>query len=358
MLVMIMAAVALLIMAAVMNRTSTVSKLNDRNNRFNVCNAVAAAAAEKVYARMAFDFQNYGLLQVTNDIGIYVTNIPNSAENPYWGNFVFSDAQGNTNRVYVNYLTNYSGAMPSQYTNLSTTLAPIYRIIVNASQVGYPEIVGSAQEDVLLSMVPITTYAIFYNGDLEFSWCATMTVNGRTHSNGQVAVGTSATLTFNGVVSAVTTVYGPSKDASTPSPWNQGTTFNSGYTTNVPSVTVAMSMTNSHAIIDLPPVGESATSQQGQLREYNQASVIIVVTNQPPPVGSNSPPTPQINITLQASQNGVIAGGDSTKVQWGYIYTNISSNPTNPALANYVFTNYSTFTANTIGGQTVPGYSN
>lgn len=341
MLVMVMCAVTLVIMAAVMNRTSTVSNLNNRNNKYTLANTAAAAATEKVYARMAYDFQNYGLGQVTNNISLYQTNIPTAAENAYWGNFVFSDAQGNTNRVYINYLTNYSGALPSQYTNVFTTLAPIYRIIANAYLAGSPDIIGSAQEDVLLSMVPITTYAIFYNGDLEFSQCATMVVNGRTHANGEVCVGTSASLTFNGVVSATKTVDGPTKDGVSFSPWNQGTTFNSGYSTNIPSVTVAMTMTNSHAIIDVPPVGESPSSQQGILREYNLAHVLILITNQPA-VGS-APPTPQITLTLQTSVNGVVPGADSFKQTYSYVYTNLSPSWwTNiSSWTNMVFTNLS-----------------
>ena len=113
---------------------------------------------------------------VTNNLiaGVYKTNIPTAAENPYWGNFVFSDAQGHMGQTYVTCLTNYSGAMPSQYTNVATKLAPIYRIVSNVSLPGSPDVIGTAQEDVLLSLLPITTYAIFYNGPLEFTQCATM----------------------------------------------------------------------------------------------------------------------------------------------------------------------------------------
>ena len=347
MLVMIMCAVTLVIMAAVMSRTSTVAKLNDRNNKYTLCNTAAAAATEKVFSRLAYDFQSYGLGQATNNLGIYRTNVPTSDENSYWGNFVFSDAQGNANRVFVNYLTNYSGALPSQYTNLFTTTAPIYRIICNASLAGYPDIIGSAQEDVLLSMVPITTYAIFYNGVLEFTATATMTVRGRTHANDMIVVGTDNTLTFMGMVSSTKTVNGQTRDAYTPSPWNKGTSFTAspspGYATNQASITVAMTMTNSHAIIDLPANGELVGSPVGQQREYNKAFVLILVTNLPPSASTNLP-TPQVTLILQTSISGLLPGADTSPRKWTYIYTNISSVPTNPALAVYVFTNYTTAT--------------
>ena len=145
-LVMIMCAISLLIMAGIMNRTSTISKLNNRNNQLAQCNAAANAATEKIFARMAYDFQNYGLGQVTNHLGMYWTNIPNAAENPYWGNFVFFDAQGHSNQTYANFVTNYSGPLPTQYTNFFTTMSPIYRIISNVSMPGSPDIVGTPRK--------------------------------------------------------------------------------------------------------------------------------------------------------------------------------------------------------------------
>ena len=191
MLVMIMCAISLIIMAGIMYRTSTVSKLNDRNNKYNQCCIAAGAATEKAFAQLAYYFQVYGLGMASNNLGIYQTNVPNSTDNTYWGQFAFSDGQGNVGQIYVGYLSNYAGAMPSQYTNLSTATAPIYRIVANAWMTNYPDIIGTAQEDVLLSLLPITTFAIFYNGPLEFTYCATMSVRGRTHANDIICVGTS-----------------------------------------------------------------------------------------------------------------------------------------------------------------------
>jgi hypothetical protein len=350
-LVMIMCAASLLIMAAVMNRTSTVSKLNNRNNQYTLCCTVAGAATEKVFARMAYDFQSYALGKViTNFVsGLYATNIPTAAENSYWGNFVFSDAQGHANSTYVGFLTNYSGALPSQYTNLFTKTAPIYRIVSNVSLAGSPDIIGTAQEDVLLALLPITTYAIFYNGPLEFTQTADMTVRGRTHANDIICVGTGIgfssnppQLNFIGPVTATKTVGGPTRDGLTPSPWNENTFFNAGYITNNASVTVAMTMTNSHAIIDIPPppTVESPTSQQGILRLYNQAQVLILVTNLPV---SGKPPTPQVTFTLQNSDLGLVPGADGNKTYYTYIWTNYvyTTNITSPYkwFTNSIFTN-------------------
>jgi hypothetical protein len=350
MLVMIMCAVSLVIMVGVMNRTSTVSGLNDRNNKYTLCCTVADAACEKVFARMAYDFQNHGLGEVTNNLDLYRTNAPSTNDNPYWGNFVFSDPKtGATNRTYVDYLMDYSGALPSQYTNLCTQKAPIYRIVSNVSMAGWPNIVGCAQEDVLLSLVPITTYAIFYNGVLEFTQTADMTVRGRVHANDLICVGTgiggsgsSPALIFNGPVTSTKTVYGPTRDGLTPSPWNQNTTFNAGYTTNQASVTIGMSMTNSHELIETPPVGEDPGSHEGLLRLYNQAHVLIMVTNILP-VDANRPATPQVTFILQNSYSGMVPGCDTAQITNTYIGTNfIYTNTTAPyRYTNFIFTNMS-----------------
>jgi len=346
-LVLIMCAISLVIMVAVMNRTSTVAKLNDRNNKFSICCNAAGAACDKVFARMAYDFQNYGLGQVTNNFSasVYQTNIPTAAEGSYWTNFVFFDPQtGTKNRIYVKFLTNYAGAMPSQYTNLFTISAPIYRIISNVSFADTPGVIGTAQEDVLLSLVPITTYAIFYNGPLEFTLTASMTVRGRTHANDIVCVGTQATNVFNDVVSSTKTVDGPMRDGWKPNPWSQGVKFQASYKTNLASITVAMVMTNSHSLIEIPPADESPTSEMGVLRLYNQAHVLILVTNLLP-TGTNTQPIPQVTIVLRTSENGLVPGADTQTNGniYNYIYTNVFyTNTTFPyKYTNWVFTNFS-----------------
>ncbi len=49
-------------------------------------------------------------------------------------------------------------------------------------------------------MVPIFQFAVFYNSLLEFTWTATLTLNGRVHANGDIYVGSASALTFNSVV--------------------------------------------------------------------------------------------------------------------------------------------------------------
>ena len=337
--VLMLAAIMVFILAASMYRTGSVAILNQRSNQFNTCCNAAEGAVEKVYARMAYDFQSYGVVAVTNNwkAGLYQTNIPTAAEDSYWGKFQFSDAQGNVGKTYVQCIGSYSGALPSAYTGLfAATNSCVYRIVSNAqmSNAMY-NVVGTAQEDVLLALVPLNTWAIFYNGVLEFSYCAPMVVNGRVQANGPIYVGTSGStvngltgLTFNGGVTSTTNIDAPNLDGSTTSTWdpatpsNWHTTFNAGSVENGPSVTTSMNMTNSHVLIDFPNSDQTGPTYANNMTNsqmlYNEAQMVIVVTNAP--TGSTNNPT--VLLTLQSTYNGQVPGADPAAVT--YIYTNQS----------------------------------
>jgi len=329
-LVLILIGVSLLILAGVMNRTQSVATLNQRNNIYNVRCAAAEAAVEKTYARMVFDFQRNGPGGVSNNWAAlyYQTNIPNTTEssNSYWADFVFSDANGNSGRTYVQQVSTYGGPLPSAYTGLyCTSNSPIYRIVSNVtganSNAPGASVVGTAQIDMLLALVPLNTWAIFYNGLLEFSTCAPMTVNGRVQANGSIYVGSGSTLTFNSGVSCTGTLSSPANDGQGPwtsSTWNVAFNGTPGYTTNVASVTVSLNMTNSHFMIDIPPAGESPTSTTGQQRLYNEAYLVLLVTN-----SATGGTNPAVQLTIQSSVNGAVPGNDSAPTVLSY--TNASS---------------------------------
>jgi hypothetical protein len=315
-LVLILSGTTVLVLSQNMMRTTTVSMLNMRSDQVNILNNAAEAATEKVYAQMARDFSAYGPGFVSNSLATYSTEVPSATDNPYWTNFTYSDAQGNSGHTYVQMLTNYTGPLPTQYTNQFATTSPIYRLISNVTMPGSTaNVVGTAQEDVMLALLPITTYAIFYNGELEFSDCATMTVSGRVHSNADICTGagSGATLTFNGAVTCCSTISSPGRGGLTYT-LNQNTTYNSTYATDVVSMQISIPMTNTHSIIEIPPSGEQATSVTGQQREYNKAQVVMIVTNSP--LGGG----PQVTVTLQDSYNGNVPGADPTPVT--YVVTN------------------------------------
>lgn len=318
--VMSLIAVGLIVLAATMQRTSTVANLNARSNQYLVNNNAAEAALEKVFARMAYDFTAFGPGGVANNLSLYRTNIPN--ENGFWNNFEFSDAQGNLNQVYIQALSNYSGAMPSQYAGKSTISAPVYRLVANARNTsGAVNTVGTAQMDVLLALVPLSTYAIFYNGLLEFSTAATMTINGRVHANANIYLGSGQTVRFNNTVTTAGAIGYPRNNGQ--GPWTGNTASNvefngsPNYRTNTQSVTLPINMTNTYALIEQPPAGESPTSQEGQERLYNKAQVVLLVSNT------------VVQLRLQESVSEQVPGADPSPVILTYTNTSPQSLATN-----------------------------
>lgn len=306
--VLIIGAISVAALSGALTRTGTVAIQNDRNNQYVVNLNAAESAVEKVIARMAYDFQG-GLSLVSANLPLYRTQVPTNSESAYWNNFQFSNGQGQVNRTYVNQVTNYSGPLPSQYPGLFTINAPVYRVLSNvrSTKGRYTTMTNAVQTDVLLALVPLSQYAIFYNGLLEFSTCATMEVNGRTHANNDIYVGSSSWLTFNGTVTAAGKISAPKNNGSGPWKFPSGAKValngNPSYKTNVPAIALSISMTNTHSLIDMPPAGESVNSLQGQVRLYNQAHVLLLISND------------VLRAELQASPGlGYLPGSDPLRV--------------------------------------------
>ncbi len=302
--VMSIVAVSLIVLAATMQRSGTVARLNNRNNTYVANVNAAEAAVEKVYARMAYDFAAFGLGGVVANLGLYQTNVPSAADNvgAYWDNFQFSDGQGNANRTYVMNLASYSGPLPSQYPGLFTMNAPVYRIVSNVKNLnGRASLTNAAQIDVLLALVPLSTYAIFYNSLMEFSTAAPMTVNGRVHANGDIYTGASTPTIFNDTVTTTGTLTSPANNGAGPWSGAGAGTFNGSpnYKTNVPTITLSLNMTNTYSLIEQPPTGELTSSVQGQQRLYNQAQVVLLVSNA------------TVTARIQAGAAGQVPGEDS-----------------------------------------------
>lgn len=297
--VMSLVAVGLIVLAATMQRTSTVANLNARSNQFMVNNSAAEAAVEKVFARMAYDFVvNNGAMR-TNELEVYRTNTP-AGDAGFWSNFEFSDGQGNPGKVYVA----VSPLYPTGYKLSTNSRAsdPVYRIVANArNKTGAVAMTGTAQMDVLLARVPLSTYAIFYNDLLEFSTAATMTINGRVHANADIYLGSSSTVTFNDLITSSGTISFPKNNGQ--GPWDvKGTpsnvSFNGGSRNKEEEVTLALNMTNTYALIEQPPSAESPTSQEGQERLYNKAQVVLLVSNA------------TVTVRLQSSVGDQVPGAD------------------------------------------------
>ena len=217
--VMCITAASMVVLAATMNRTIGTSTMNARNNQYVAGLYAAEAATEKVFAMMKADFLAGNLTAITNHLGLYRAAIPLPSENAYWSQYQFSDGQGHVNSNYVactmsawQLSTNW-GPLPSQYSGLYGW-TNIYRIVSNVKQISNTtyNITNACQLDVDLDLIPVFQFAIFYNSLLEFTWCAPLTVNGRTHANGNIYTGSTCQLTFNSLVTDTGTISSPAWD--------------------------------------------------------------------------------------------------------------------------------------------------
>ena len=156
--------------------------------------------------------------------------------------------------------------------------------------------------------IPLCGFAIFYNGLLEFSSCATMSVNGRVHANGPIYAGSGSTLTFNAPVTTTSAISSPANNGNGPwttSNWDVFLYGNPGYVTNTTSLNFpSLNLTNCHSLIDIPPVSEDPV--KAPFRLYHQAQMILLVTND---FGGGVNPTVRLIL-----QNGSLPGADPAKV--------------------------------------------
>jgi len=171
--------------------------------------------------------------------------------------------------------------------------------------------------------LPLSSFAIFYDGLLEFSQSSTLTVNGSVHANGSIYVGTTAQITFLLPVVCTGSISAPFVDGlstgwtpGNPATWStifDGTPTN---LTNIPPLVLWTATNNYHTLIDVPPAGENPAGFPGSVRLFNQAQMVLLVTNVV--AGGN----PLVELLLQTSVNGNLPGADPAPVV--LVYTNAS----------------------------------
>ena len=316
--VLLMIVVSLIAFQASLTRTYTEAHLNERNNQYVAGQNAAEAATELAIARMRYDYLVAGLGAMSNNLPICRTNLPNVADNSYWGNYRFSDGQGHANQIYVQCISNTTwGPLQSGYPGLYAWF-PTYRVIANATWTNSSyRITNAVQQDLTFNAIPIFQFAIFYNSLMEYTWCAAFTINGRVHANGSIYTGSVQPLIFNGQVTTTSSISSPGNDGHTPGQYTDRGTFSGGAATNG-YILLPLGTNNVHALIDQPPSNELPNSQLGSNRLYNLAHVVMLVSNS------------SVTVRIQNSQNGQIPGMDTTSnvltitnLSAGYLKTNL-----------------------------------
>lgn len=274
--------VSLVVFASLMNWTSSNSKITKRNNLFNQSQAAAESATEVVVATMIRDF----MYQSLNPVSTYTasTNLPSQTGWPLLFQYSDTNAAVNTTSVSIGG-TNWS-TLPSQFNGLYG-LGQYCDILSIATPLNVGEnLSGQIHQNIWFGSIPVFQFAIFYNMDLEINPGASMTINGRVHSNNSIYAtgsGSGTPLIFSTNVEAALQVN------LTPSPLDpqnvgRGGNVNFLMTANNPlnnanSLSLPIGTNNNPAtvigILGLPPAGTDATSPIGQTYIYNEADIIV-----------------------------------------------------------------------------------
>ncbi len=197
----------------------------------------------------------------------------------------------NNGRVIVSWLATNVGInyVLQTKTDLSPSNAWIgvplpANMIENRMTVTMPIMVNTQLFFRLAQPVPIFQFAIFYNMDMEICPGSNMTINGKTHVNGNVWAdpGSGATLTFGDrmetTASQVMYMRSPNdQQMNTPNPMVVYTDTNSPVL-NAPAAILPVGTNygaSVAAILDLPPPGIDPNSFFGQAYFYNKVDIII-----------------------------------------------------------------------------------
>ena len=287
--VLILLGISFVMVGSIYSYTSHTVRLNKRLNDYYLAVAAAEAATEKVLSQVNSDYMTYGAGYVTSRLSYYPTLIPTATEAADWSNFDFMDLSGQANRVEVQY-TALSGFLPvgGQYGTLRGFKNRM-RILANARpHSSLDGVVGSVYQDVEFTRVPIFQFAVFYNVLLQITPGADMTITGPVHCNTNIYISPGATLTFNSDVTSSGTIY-QTPNPSSPNQTTGGTiVFNGAHDSGVSTLSLPIGTNNSpaavHQVLEVPPGllplgSEDPLSSLGQQRYYNNADIIVVVSN-------------------------------------------------------------------------------
>ncbi len=284
-LVLVLTGASLLLLCAAMDWTSSSAIQTQRNNEYFRNNSAASAAAEKVVAAMTRDYQAEDESVVYDRLAAYRRMVPEKSEDNGWGNYQFTDAQGNRDKTYV------ERVLPWQWRPLETAYTGLqgygatYRVISNTRLLdsAYKNIVSAVKQEVQLASIPIFEFGIFYALDMEFNPSDTWSVSGPVHGNGSIYAQPDRTLTFRGHVTASQKIV-HDKHPDDPVSRRFGSIVYQGeHNERVKSLNLPLGADNSPAnlrgLVEIPPKKERADSPMGRQRYYNKAEMVIVVSD-------------------------------------------------------------------------------
>ena len=286
-LVIIFSSISFLMLGSALDWCLTNGRLTDRNNQYYATAAAAEAATEKVLSALTRDYTAQGEALVYYNLRVYRDLVPRSNEDQSWAHFAFNDGSGNGSQTRVERLSAASSYLPlnSKYRGMYGA-ASTYRILSSARMLDAPyEIDVGVKQDIQLATIPVFQFAIFYTMDMEVNPGPDMKVTGRVHCNANINLQPGTSLTFMSDVTAAGQII-HNKHTNDPSARSLGASrivYEGEHDSGADALTLPIG-TNStpaaiHAIIEIPPAGESPTSAMGRQRYYNKSDMIVIVSN-------------------------------------------------------------------------------
>ncbi len=285
-------AACLLVFASTMYWITSNSSVTHRNNQFNMSEAAAEAATEKVLSQMNYDYVAQSL---SNSGTYYGSFVPTTTDQASWPvQYVYSDTNGVANQISVNMGSWSTNTQPlnSQYQGLYGEVQPC-TITATATPIGQLFTVpATVSESIQFASIPLFQFAVFYNLNLEIDPGQTMIITGPVWSNGGIWTGSSV-CTFNSTVSAVGIATNTLNDPFCTGKVGNGTGLSIFLTAGQPTsgndrITMPIGTNNNpaavEAILNLPPAPYTmntagAYTTNGQIYLANGAD--LYVTNFP-----------------------------------------------------------------------------
>jgi hypothetical protein len=286
--VMIMGTVALVILAAVLSWQSGNTRLTHRAIQYDRSVMAAEGATEKVIAQITLDFLNGSESLVVNNLNSYRTaTVPSASDSTYWNNWNFDDGAGNLGQTSVQRLGSSAGyvTLDPAYGGLKA-LVSTYTIVSHASDLASVQTVNpGVYQQVQLATIPVFQFLMYSSGDMEISCGQPFDITGRVHANGILYVEPDNAMTFESSVTAVVSnIFNRNPLDARGAPAGSVLYVHPELKLSpVGALNLPIGTNNTPAavreIIEPPPTGESASSQLGRLRYYNQCDMLVTVSN-------------------------------------------------------------------------------
>ena len=283
-LTLVMTGIALAILAGAMTWSVNSTRLTHRSVQHTRSVEAAEAATEKVLARLSQDFLLGGENLVRDNLASYRRTVPTTSDSAFWAKWEFNDGSGYTGRTDVHRgLANSYIVLNSTYAGLRGYVSA-YTVVSHARDTAaLQHVVAGVLQEVQLARIPVFQFAMYSSGNMEISCGQPFTVTGRVHSNKELYIEPDNVLTFQSDVTAVNNILFQRHPLDTRSAPSGAVTYQGLKHSQVAAMSLPIGMTNTpeaiREITQPPPLGENPDSPMGRLRYYNQADMVLAVSD-------------------------------------------------------------------------------